>query len=54
MWWEKVRELIEYARTEKPDAYEILRMANEITEQRNASMPPAASDPEIPLYIQHS
>lgn len=52
MWWESVKELIEYARGEKPDAYEILRRANEIAEQWNAQKPPSTNNPDIPFYTQ--
>ena len=54
MWWEKVKQLIDYARTEKPDAYEVLRMANEIAEEWNQQKPPTTNDESIPIYIQHS
>jgi hypothetical protein len=54
MWWEKVKELIEYARGEKPDAYEVLRMANEIAAKWNEHKPPTTNDPDISIWIQRT
>lgn len=54
MWWETVKELIEYAKTEKPDAYKILEMANRIAEEWNQSKPPSTNDLNLVSYVQHS
>lgn len=54
MWWNSVKELIEYARTEKPDAYEIVRMANKIADEFNASKPPTTNDESIQWYVRQT
>lgn len=52
MWWESVKELIEYARGENPDAYRVLEMANRIAAEWNKQKPPATNDESTVFYTQ--
>ena len=53
MWWDSAKELVEYARGEKPDAYKILEMANRIASQWGEQKPPSTNDDSIPVYTQN-
>lgn len=54
MWWQSVKELLEYAKSEKPDAYEVLRLARQISDEWDANKPPTTNDPDAVFYVQHS
>lgn len=47
MWWNSVRDLLEYAKSEKPDPYEVVRMANKIASEWNEQKPPSTNDPTV-------
>jgi hypothetical protein len=49
-----VRDLIEYAKTEQPDPYEVIRRANEIAAQWNEQKPQVVDGTTIPIYVQHT
>lgn len=54
MWWESVKELIEYARGEKPDAYKVLEMANKIAAEWDKQKPPPTNDENAVFYTQQT